>query len=125
MSFIIDSSKKGLAMVLTDYQELALRHVWSNPDKGADTRGTHTAVNKSLAPKGTISRASIINFLNSMAEQGILRYVEKSTKGGMKRIYYPRLDEEGFKHLISKTIITNLLRDFPEETRKAIRELAL
>ena len=112
-------------MVLTDYQELALRHVWSNPERGADTRGTHTAVNKGLAPTRTISRASIINFLNSMAEQGILRYVEKSTKGGMKRVYYPKLDEEGFKLLIAKIIITNLLRDFPEETRQALKDVDL
>jgi hypothetical protein len=60
-----------------------------------------------------------------MAEQGILRYVEKSTKGGMKRVYYPKLDEEVFKLLISKTVITNLLRDFPEETRQALRDLGL
>jgi len=122
MSFVVDSSKKGLSMVLRDYEELALKHVWSSPDKGVDTRGTHMAVNKGLGENRSISRASVINFLNSMADQGILNYTEKSTKGGMKRVYSPRLDEKGFKLLIAKNIITNLLRDFPEETQQVLKD---
>jgi len=125
MSFIIDSSKKGLSIVLRHYEELALRYVWSNPEKGVASRETLIYVNQSLGQTGSISRASIINFLNRMVDQNILSYKEKSTKGGMKRVYFPKLDEKGFKLLISKSIIMNLLRDFPEETEQALKDLGI
>lgn len=125
MSFIIDSSKKGLSMVLRDYEELALKYVWMNPEKGASSRETHVHVNKNLGENRTISRASIINFLNRMVDENTLSYRERSTKGGMKRVYFPKLDEKGFKLLISKSIITNLLRDFPEETQQALKDLGI
>jgi predicted transcriptional regulator len=125
MSFIIDSSKKGLSMVLREYEELALKYVWMNPEKGVSSRETHMHVNKNLGETQTISRASIINFLNRMVDENTLSYKERTTKGGMKRVYFPKLDEKGFKLLISKSIITNLLRDFPEETQQALKDLGI
>ena len=48
------------------------REVWSH-------------VNKNLNPK-TISRASIINFLNAIVDEGVLDYNEKSGKGGYQSL---------------------------------------
>ena len=112
-------------MVLRDYEELALKYVWMNPEKGVSSRETFMHVNENLGETRTISRSSIINFLNRMVDQNVLSYKEKSTKGGMKRVYFPKLDEKGFKLLISKSIIVNLLRDFPEETEQALKDLGI
>ena len=76
-------------------------------------------VNAELKP-GTISRASVINFLEDMREAGVLKGVERTGKGGHHWVYSPTMDEAEFKEFIAKTILGNLMRDFPEETRKAV-----
>lgn len=96
-----------------------------NPEKGVSSKETFIHVNKNLGENRSVSRASIINFLNSMVDTNILNYKEKTTKGGVKRVYFPRLDEKAFRLLISRTVIQNLLRDFPDETRQALNDLGI
>lgn len=59
-SFTLDSSKHGLSMIHTDYEQMALRTIW-NSQKGLLTRDFWEIVNKQR--NGPISRSSIINFL--------------------------------------------------------------
>jgi len=118
-----DTSGEGLAMVLKDYQEVALRYLWRLDGEGASSRDVWMQVNEDLTGKRTISRASIINFLNSMVDEGVLNYTEITGKGGHRRIYSAKYDEAGFKQYIAKVVLGNLLRDFPEETRKALQKV--
>jgi predicted transcriptional regulator len=113
-----DASEKGLRTVLKDYEELALRAIWANPE-GLGSKAVMDRVNAELKPN-TISRASIINFLEAMREAGVLKGVEKTGKGGHRWIYSPAMNEAEFKQYIARTILESLMRDFPEETRKAI-----
>ena len=122
MPIVFDPGKEGLEKVLRDYQIEALRVVWANAERGVTSREVWESVKKALEGIKTISRASIINFLNTMCDDGILRYKEETCKGGMRRKYFPALDEEGFKKYIARTVIESLLRDFPEQTLEAIRE---
>jgi len=116
-----DASEKGLRAVLKDYQELALRAIWANPE-GLGSKAVTDRVNAELKPN-TISRASVINFLEAMREAGVLKGVEKTGKGGHRWIYYPAMDEAGFKQHIARTILESLLRDFPEETAEAVKKI--
>ncbi|MFP3951419.1 MAG: BlaI/MecI/CopY family transcriptional regulator [Candidatus Bathyarchaeia archaeon] len=110
-------------MLLKDYQEEALRYVWSLEEgEGASSRQVWNAVNERLPAGSSISRASIINFLNSMVEEGVLTYTETTGKGGHRRIYSAKLDEEGFKKYIAETVLENMMRDWPEETKEVINE---
>ncbi len=122
MYFTLETDSEGLSKVLKDYQEEALKYIWSLKGEGATSREVWENVNKALRRVRTISRASIINFLNEMAEQGILCYDEVSGKGGFRRIYRAAMDEGTFKRAIAKTVIDSLLRDFPKETMEAILE---
>ncbi len=108
-------------MVLKDYQEVAMQYLWSL-DKGASSCEIWVATNKNLRDK-TISRASIINFLNAMVDEGVLNYTEITGKGGHRRIYSPKYDASGFKQWIAETVLKNLLRDFPDETKKVMISL--
>ena len=119
----VDTSGEGLAMVLKDYQEVALRYLWRLDGEGASSRDVWVQVNEDLLGKRTISRASIINFLNSMVDEGVLNYTEITGKGGHRRIYSAKYDEAGFKQYIAKVVLGNLLRDFPDETRKALQKV--
>ena len=121
LALTIDTSNEGLAMVLKDYQEVALYYLWRLDGDGASSRDVWMQVNEDLGGKRTISRASIINFLNSMVDEGVLNYTETTGKGGHRRIYSAKYNEAEFKEYVAKVVLSNLLRDFPEETRKALQ----
>ena len=122
MPFVIDPDKTGFEKVLRDYQIEALRMVWGDDPKGVTSRDVYRHVNKQLEGVRTISRASIINFLNSMCDEGVLTYVEETCKGGTRRKYFTGLNEEGFKKHIAKSVLVSLLKDFPEQTIEAVKE---
>jgi len=113
-----DTRETGLRAVLKDYQELALRAIWANPE-GLGSKAVWDRVNAELKPN-TISRASVINFLESMREAGVLKGVEKTGKGGHRWIYSPAMNEAEFKEFIAETLIKKLMRDFPAETKEAL-----
>lgn len=121
MSLEYDTSQKGFRAVLKDYQEIAMKTLWKSSE-GLNSRKTWEAVNEKLTPE-TISRASVINFLESMRKQGVLNGVEHTGKGGHHWVYTPAMDESEYKHYIAETLIKSLIKEFPEETRKAIRSL--
>jgi hypothetical protein len=121
LTIVIDPSREGLEKVLRDYQIEALRIIWNSDNKGMTSREVYQAVNRSLGNK-TISRASIINFLNDMYDEGVLKYEEETCKGGTRRKYFTGLDETGFKKHVAKVVLISLMKDFPAQTREAIRE---
>ncbi|MBS7638336.1 BlaI/MecI/CopY family transcriptional regulator [Candidatus Bathyarchaeota archaeon] len=115
MPIVLDTSRNGLEKVLRDYQIKVLEVIWKNPDKGLTSREICDHVNKILKTR-TVSRASIINFLNEMCEYDVIKYETETCKGGARRKYFQKLDEEGFKRYIAKMVIESLIKDFPEQT---------
>ena len=122
MPFTVDPDKTGFEKVLRDYQIEALRMVWDDDPKGVTSREVYQHVNKQLEGVRTISRASIINFLNAMCDEGVVNYVEETCKGGTRRKYSTGLDEEGLKKYIAKSVLESLLKDFPDQTIAAVKE---
>jgi len=122
LPLVVDPSKNGFEKVLRDYQIEALKMVWNNGETGVTSREVYQYVNKALKGVKTISRASIINFLNSMCDEKVLNYVEETCKGGIRRKYSTGLDEDEFKKYIAKTVVESLLKDFPDETMAALKE---
>ena len=120
---MFNHEKKGLAKILLNYQQEALNSIWKNGEKGQTSRQTYEYVNGKI--DGSISRASIINFLKVMADEGILDYEMHPGKGGMRPIYTPRMNESEFKIHVAQTVIASLVKDFPEETRTALSQLSL
>ncbi len=123
MTLTIDTSGEGLAMVLKDYQEVALQYLWRLDGEGASSRDVWMQVNEDLNGKRTISRASIINFLNSMVDEGVLNYTETTGKGGHRRIYSAKYNEAEFKQYVAKVVLRNLMRDFPDETKTVLQQV--
>jgi predicted transcriptional regulator len=121
MTLIFNPEKNGLAKVLLDYQQQALKSVWKNGEKGQTSREVHEYVNGKI--EGSISRASIINFLKAMADEGVLNYTERTGKGGYHRVYTAQMNESEFKTYVAQTVIASLLKDFPEQTKTAINQL--
>ena len=117
---IIDPSKIGLEKVLRDYQIEALKLIWGNIGEGLTSREVYEDVNKNLGGK-SVSRASIINFLNAMCDERVLDFEEETCKGGMRRKYSKGMDENGFKRHVASTVLDSLIRDFPDQTVEAIK----
>ncbi|MFH0849759.1 MAG: hypothetical protein V1924_02320 [Candidatus Bathyarchaeota archaeon] len=117
---IIDPSKSGLEKVLRDYQIEALKLIWGNIGEGLTSREVYEGVNKNLGGK-SVSRASIINFLNAMCDERVLDFEEETCKGGMRRKYFKGMDENGFKRYVASTVLDSLIRDFPDQTVEAIK----
>jgi predicted transcriptional regulator len=122
-SFKFDPSKHGLNKTLKEYEELGLRYAWSVGEEGTTSGKAWMAVNEKLGPDKSVSRASVIFFLNRMVDQGVLDYRTATGKGGHHRIYFPIMDERGYKKHLLKTVVESLSRDFPGETKEALNEL--
>jgi len=123
MTLIFNPDSDGLSKVFRDYQEEALRLVWNIGSEGVISREVWIQVNQNLDGK-TISRASIINFLNSLVDEGVLDFEERTGKGGYHRVYRPRLDENEFKKYLAETVISSLMKDFPTETKEVVKAFA-
>ena len=126
MPLKMDTSKSGLGMFMKDYQELAFRYLWSLSGEGASSHDVWVNVNKELGAKRigrtSISRAAIIIFLDAMVEDGLLACTEETGKGGYRRIYRVKYDENDLKEHVAGVVIRSLLRNFSEETRRAMGE---
>lgn len=99
-----DLDKEGLETVLLPWQVELMRWIWSANGE-VDSRMAHDHLQKSETP---MSRATAINFLNMMAEEGFLTYRETTTKGGWKRLYRPSPtapDEEAFRRVLADRLI--------------------
>jgi len=121
----IRSREKGLDKTLKKYEKVALRYVWSMSEEGVGSAKTWENTNERLKHGETLSRASMIFFLNRMVDQRVLSYRTATGKGGHHRVYYSMMDEKTYKKHILKTIVDSLMRDIPNETKKALEELQL
>jgi hypothetical protein len=122
LTLVIDPSKSGLEKVLRDYQIEAMKLIWAHNGDGMTSREVYDATNVKLGGGKSVSRASIINFLNAMCDEGILDFEEETCKGGMRRKYKKGLDEKGFKKFIASEVLISMMNDFPNETIAAIKE---
>jgi len=111
-----DSEKEGLETVLRPWQAELMRWIWRVGE--VDNRMAHAHLQESETPT---SRASSINFLNGMAEEGFLTYRDTTTKGGVKRLYAPSkiaLDEEAFRKVLADRIFDNARKELMDEEER-------
>ena len=118
MTLTINTEEQGLLMFLRPYQEIALQCIWES-NEGKSSRQVWDYANQKLVNE-TISRASIINFLNQMVDDGMLNYETTTGKGGHRRIYYQKYDPSEFKQKLAEITLKALKESFPEETKKAL-----
>ena len=121
--FTFDPAETGLRKTLREYQEIALKYIWSLGDEGAGSGKTWEHVNKELGEGKSISRASVIIYLNRMVDEVVLGFRDATGRGGHHRIYITKLDESGYKKYIVKTLLDSVAKDYPKETKEVIKSL--
>jgi len=68
----------------------------------------------SIASGTSMSRASVISFLNRMTREGFLEHREVTDKGGHKRLYRPSPtapDEGSFRRALAERIMRKVLEE--------------
>ena len=105
MDLTLDMTQTGLEMFFKPYMIASLELLWST-EETLSSRQVWEKVNEMLP--GTISRASIINFLNASVETGLLNYVETTGKGGYRRLYTPKMDKATTSLFLAEAVKTKL-----------------
>jgi predicted transcriptional regulator len=88
-------------MFFKPYQIASLELLWSD-NKSYSSREVWTYANIQL--EGSISRASVINFLNSSADHGLLNYMETTGKGGYRRLYSAKYSKSETAKYLSNAV---------------------
>ena len=101
MDLYLNLSETGMEMFFKPYQIASLELLWNNEDT-LSSRQVWEQVNEELT--GTISRASIINFLNASVENGLLNYTEITGKGGYRRLYSSKMSKPESTVFLSEVV---------------------
>lgn len=99
MKVKIDLSQEGLAMFYRPYEIIGWDVVWNSPEP-IGSGAVWEKTNKGLGPDKTISRASVIFFLNREVDKGFMGYIDATGKGGHHRRYYAKKDMGGLVRAI-------------------------
>jgi len=79
---------------LSKYTKLALEHIRVSKYKGTTAEELWIYLNKSLPPDSPVSKASVINFLDTMKGKGLIHFTEKAYNGSHQKVYYPTANWE-------------------------------
>jgi len=107
----IDLSKDGLAMLYKPYEIVAWAVVRASPGpvgSGLVWTKTNEGLERLYGAGASISRASVIFFLNREADKGFMGWNDATGKGGHHRLYFPRLSERELLHRIKEKVCEKL-----------------
>ena len=121
--FVFDAFQPGFRKMLREHEEVALRFFWDEKAENVSSGDVLLYVNKKLEGGKSISRTTISNFLQDMADEGVLNPRRVSGKGGHYNIYTQKLNEKEYIKQVIRTLFDSLMRDFPEETKEILRDM--
>jgi hypothetical protein len=95
----LSKEKEGLNHFFKPYEILAWSVIWDEPEAVGSGK-VWEKVNKALGPDKSISRASVIFFLNRQVDLGFLAWYDATGKGGHHRRYYAKVNMAGLVQAI-------------------------
>jgi len=107
----LDTSKKGLEAVFQEWQLAVLDLLSEGQEINSREAWIHVNAHSEWGRQegNTISRASVINFLNYLAkDEGLLAYREETCKGGSRGIYRMATDRRNFVKFIMERFVKKL-----------------
>ena len=109
----LDTLENGWKAILKPYQIVSMRFLWREDIENGSSRHVWNAVNAEMGAN-SISRASIINSLNMLVDEGVVSFHEITGKGGHRRIYKAVFNEADTKLFLYKKFAAKLIEIFPE-----------
>ena len=106
----LDTGKSGLGAVFKGYELAALEYLFS-VDEGVGSGKVWTWINEESdwgTAGHTISRASVIFFLNRLVDDDLLEWRDATGKGGHHRIYEMKMSRQEFVKAVIDKFVTKL-----------------
>lgn len=115
----LDTGKNGINAVWKDYENEAINYLLKRGEEGANSSSVFSQVNFKLSEIGqTISRASIIFFLNRLVDDQLATYIERSGKGGYHKVYaLIERTRDAFNGTVIDKFLYKLWETFPNNER--------
>ena len=107
----IDLNEKGLRTVLRPYAKIAIKRLWMlMPDPvGVGSGKVWGHINENLPEGETVSRATVIIFLNWLVDIGVAGFKDATGKGGHHKLYYMKITEKQFWKWLAKLVQERLV----------------
>ena len=115
---VLDTSEEGLGAFWNNWQKTLMEELWKQPNMTSCDAYEYLrekGVRTTKSTTNTVSRASVITFLNRQAENGVLTYSEETCKGGSRRRYRPAMNSDQFAENAIFTIRAKLSEIFPQQ----------
>ena len=106
----IDTGKITMRGILKPYQHGIISMLLKG-DTGLGTGDIHAALNHEGC---IISRASVINYCQLLEANDVIRFEERSGKGGYARIYFPEMSWESIIEFMHLKTLATLQGAFPD-----------
>lgn len=101
---LFNPERIGLGKVMRDREEQVLRLLW----KGEATTGD-------LVEATGFRREAVLRILVRFVELGVVSCRDDYTMGPLRDVWSVKVDEKGFKMMVSRRMLSSLLDDWPEE----------
>lgn len=106
LTLTTDTDRKGLKAIFEDWKIVVIDHLFS-VDKTSSARTWNYVIKESVwaAEGNTVSRASVIFFLNKLVDEDLLEFEDATGKGGHHRLYKMNMSRQEFvKKIIEKFV---------------------
>jgi len=104
------------------YKEIVLNLIWEKEEEGVIASQLHKHV-KNLMKGKAVSRAAILNYLNDLCREGVLKFTEETCRGGRRKRYFPRMGKVDYERENVRATLQKLLKTYPQYTIEALSEL--
>ena len=113
----LNLEKTGLDMIFKEYERIIITELFKGTEStvfedgkcGSGKAWEYCCLELSKRDHGTISRASVIFFLNRMVDEGLLEFIERTGKGGHHRVYHSKVTLAQFWQHVMKRVYLKLI----------------
>jgi hypothetical protein len=122
--------RKSLSAIFRDWQIIALACIPNDHGEPVGTKYVWEQTNNHLQKESgteteSISRASVINFLEKLHELDLLVGVLCTGKGGKRYHYTYQVDRAHFNDHVSRMLIESLVKEYPDVNMMMVARVAM
>lgn len=117
----------SLSAIFKDWQVKALALIPNGDIAPIGSRFVHEQTNNHLRKEGmalSISRASVINFLEMLRERDLIKGVLTTGKGGKRYLYKYHSNRNLFNEQVSAKLIGSLVKEYPDVNMMMLARIA-
>ena len=109
----LNTDEPGLYALFKPHEAEILKQLWKVARSHKNAKGSAYIYQWLVANAHKIgitykSRATVINFLNRLVDEGVLGWKDATGKGGHHRLYYVKRNRANFENYARKTIAAKL-----------------